>query len=572
MVNSGGQRNSSAFELREYVSGSRAPIYDDRFRLECEREWVAEGDRIQLEELAGALPSHSYKWAGSRALVLNLVNSVGVIDLPHLGDVELVSRKFGANEFETMLRELTESATGLPFAAGETASRWYNTEATPHDEVLYHAFVYLRYVLSDRAPEEARLLPALEVILREPHRFWRTYLRDVPTETLTRVDGRTPLDLVTRTGVPVLASSLSRSGASLARRLGGSLPTTMSERRIRTTTNTPENRFVKAFVGQSRVIIGRMRSSVMSRRPNRFRRNVLADCGWMEESLLPIAGHSMWEEVGRMTRIPFSSTILQRRRGYRQVLQHFTRIRLAPTIPLDEMGMRDLLELKNIAVLYELWAFFRIVRVIADREGPPRRAGRFTSDEFGVNLPAGVAFEWASGMRLAYNKQFSRTRSASDHSYSVPLRPDITLQIKEGGNSGLHLFDSKFRVRVLADVGLAASDKDVPDEKARERAGTFRRGDIYKMHAYRDAIPDARSVWILYPGTEFAFFDALGGHASTSRQSFASPEDLPTKLEGVGAVPLSPILNEQTPYRGFPAPERGGYLRATLERLHRHPG
>ncbi|MDD9999032.1 MAG: DUF2357 domain-containing protein [Rhodospirillaceae bacterium] len=499
------------------------------------------------------------------ALVLNLVNSVGVIDLPHLGNVELESRKFGANEFETMLRELAESATGLPFAAGETASSWYNTEATPHDEVLYHAFVYLRYVLSERAPEGVRLLPALEVILREPHRFWRTYLRDVPTETLTRVDGRTPLDLVTRTGVPVLASSLSRSGASLVRRLGRRLPETMSERRIRTTTDTAENRFVKSFVGQSRVIIGRMRTAVMSRRPNGFRRNVLADCRWMEASLLPIAGHSMWEEVGRMTRIPFSSTVLQRRRGYRQVLQHFTRIRLAPTIPLDEMGMRDLLELKNIAVLYELWTFFRIAQVIAEREGPPHRAGRSTSDDFGVNLPTGVAFEWESGTRLAYNKQFSRTRSAWDHSYSVPLRPDITLRINGGRNSGLHLFDSKFRVRVLADVGLAPADKNDSDEKAKERAGTFRRGDIYKMHAYRDAIPDARSVWILYPGNEFAFFDALGGHASPGRQAFASPEDLPTKLEGVGAIPLSPILNEQTPNRGLPAPERGGYLRTTLD-------
>ena len=53
---------------------------------------------------------------------------------------------------------------------------------------------------------------------------------------------------------------------------------------------------------------------------------------------MPIARHSMWEEVGRMVRIPFSSTVLQRRRGYRRVLQHFSRIRLAPMIPLDKDG------------------------------------------------------------------------------------------------------------------------------------------------------------------------------------------------------------------------------------------
>ena len=30
-------------------------------------------------------------------------------------------------------------------------------------------------------------------------------------------------------------------------------------------------------------------------------------------------------------------------------------------IPLDREAMRDLLELKNIALLYELWSFFRLV-------------------------------------------------------------------------------------------------------------------------------------------------------------------------------------------------------------------
>ncbi len=31
------------------------------------------------------------------------------------------------------------------------------------------------------------------------------------------------------------------------------------------------------------------------------------------------------------------------------------------------------------------------------------------------------------------------------------------------------------------------------------------------MHAYRDAIPDARSVWILYPGGEFPFLGVQEG-------------------------------------------------------------
>ena len=208
---------------------------------------------------------------------------------------------------------------------------------------------------------------------------------------------------------------------------------------------------------------------------------------------MPIARHSMWEEVGRMVRIPFSSTVLQRRRGYRRVLQHFSRIRLAPMIPLDKDGMRDLLELKNIALLYELWTFFGLVHEISAVLGrPPVQSGRLASDLFQTAFAAGGTFEWDPGVRLVYNQRFSRSRRGQRHSYSVPLIPDIALRIPDGPNAGLHLFDAKFRVQALTDVGLAADDKDADDEKARERAGSFKRADIWKMHAYRDAIPDAR--------------------------------------------------------------------------------
>ena len=242
-----------------------------------------------------------------------------------------------------------------------------------------------------------------------------------------------------------------------------------------------------------------------------------------------------------MVRIPFSSTVLQRRRGYRRVLQHFSRIRLAPMIPLDKDGMRDLLELKNIALLYELWTFFRLVHEISAVLGsPPVRSGRLASDLFQTAFAAGGTFEWDPGVRLVYNQRFSRSRRGQRHSYSVPLIPDIALRVPDGPNAGLHLFDAKFRVQALTDVGLAAGDKEADDEKAAERAGSFKRADIYKMHAYRDAIPVARSVWILYPGGEFRFFGVPGGDGPSGGRAGFSPEGLPGVLEGVGAIPVAP--------------------------------
>ena len=542
------------------------------YRLQSERKWVVEGDDQALTQIANQLPSANRTWVGEqqRVLILNLVNSVGTLELPHLGALDLVTRKFGQHQFDAMLRQLTESATTLPFSANEAAAGRYSVSNRPRDEVLYHAFVYLRYILSDRAPEEVRLLPALEMIVREPHRLWRSHRRDVRIEAMTRVDAHTPLDLVTRPGIAVVASSLSPSGATLAERLGGRLPEVVSERKIRPTADTPENRFVKAFIGQARTIIGRMRSAVSSPEPDAFRRNLLRDCDRMEASLMPIAWHSVWEEVGRMVRIPFSSTVLQRRRGYRSVLRHFSRIRLAPTIPLDKDGMRDLLELKNIALLYELWTFFRLVDEISALLGSsPVRSGRPASDDFQTAFAAGGTFEWDSGVSLVYNERFSKSLGGQRYSYSVPLIPDIALSVPDGPNAGLHLFDAKFRVQALTEVGLAADDKDADDEKTAERAGSFKRADIYKMHAYRDAIPEARSVWMLYPGGKFRFFGVREGGGASGRGAVSSPEGLPGEIEGVGAIPVRPVVGNEGGHGREMVGANDGALRSALGRMLR---
>ena len=87
----------------------------------------------------------------------------------------------------------------------------------------------------------------------------------------------------------------------------------------------------------------------------------------------------------------------------------------------------------------------------------------------------------------------------------MPLIPDIALRVPGGPNTGLYLFDAKFRDHTLTDVGLAANDQDDDDERAPERAGSFKRADIYKMHAYRDVIPEARSVCPV-PGGSFVLW------------------------------------------------------------------
>jgi hypothetical protein len=50
----------------------------------------------------------------------------------------------------------------------------------------------------------------------------------------------------------------------------------------------------------------------------------------------------------------------------------------------------------------------------------------------------------------------------------------------------------------------AESDENA-ETGCEEPKSTFKRADLYKMRTYRDSIPRARSVWILYPGNDFRF-------------------------------------------------------------------
>jgi predicted component of viral defense system (DUF524 family) len=215
---------------------------------------------------------------------------------------------------------------------------------------------------------------------------------------------------------------------------------------------------------------------------------------------------------------------------------------LAARVPLAADLVRDLLEAKDVALLYEVWSYFAVIESVASLIGKPASAATPRTDAMQITIPWDLTCDWPDGTRLIYNPRFSRT-SKHRHSFSVPLRPDIALYVPGGPNSGLHLFDAKFKLDNLGDV-MAAEDDDESSKvaEAEERRGTFTRGDLYKMHAYRDAIISARSVWILYPGTETRFFSEAEGVVD-------HPNSLPNTLEGVGAIPLIPGGDSRTALR-----------------------
>jgi predicted nuclease of restriction endonuclease-like (RecB) superfamily len=136
--------------------------------------------------------------------------------------------------------------------------------------------------------------------------------------------------------------------------------------RVVHTFDTAENRFALEFLGQIRRIIDRVDRLARSKaKPGVFWTRAVRDCEAMRRVLGPFERHDMWNDVGRMGHVPIASSVLQRRRGYKEALRHHLALRAAARIPFDRATAERLLGLKDVATLYELWCYFAVVDALS---------------------------------------------------------------------------------------------------------------------------------------------------------------------------------------------------------------
>ncbi|MFC2123130.1 nuclease domain-containing protein, partial [Bacteroidota bacterium] len=91
------------------------------------------------------------------------------------------------------------------------------------------------------------------------------------------------------------------------------------------------------------------------------------------------------------------------------------------------------------------------------------------------------------------------------------MRPDYTLSIWPVGFTAeeaekqeiiVHIhFDAKYRVSSIREI-MGGDDINPDEEKEEELRGTYKRADLLKMHAYKDAIRRTGGAYVLYPGSD----------------------------------------------------------------------
>jgi predicted component of viral defense system (DUF524 family) len=424
-------------------------------------------------------------------------------------------------EYRSMVETIGEECQQLLLEWGTPASLHLQVDPEKQTQTLLEQFLFLRHVLG---PDKLDLY--LETIARRSHSRLESELEWKPFGT---------------SDPAFLAGHPLRRGRDWQRSGGRVVPAEMQTERKFESADTPPNRFVKfALLGFRELCDAVLQAKRNGKRAFAPDDAVSLEATSMLRSLDALLAQPLFDDVGQLRRIPFESTTLQRREGYREVLLAW--LMLDAAAQLDWPGRGDAYDgtTRDVATLYEYWLYFLLVRAFRDRLGmvpehdPLEKIDgalpfccRAEDGRLMINLRQREAsfsrFRWQKNGRelrvhFFFNRSFGRKAVCERGSYSKTFRPDYTLVIlpeefdqadwslaerfaeKAGRIAYLH-FDAKYRGENLPGLfGDAEKEEDQPEDERSRATGMVKRVDLYKMHTYNEAIRRTIGSYVLYPG------------------------------------------------------------------------
>jgi predicted component of viral defense system (DUF524 family) len=464
---------------------------------------------------AGLLETHSFCGTLLMELVEGEVDDAKPAVASALLDVRSLKLDY-RTEYRGMLRRLSEEIAGLVADARSSVKAGFQSS---FEERTDEGWLQIQLELLRETLDSTDFSAALQRILSFPHERLSVVSDSIPTDRPIRWTPSAMRQMVTRNPRrEVPAGHPLRTNVGLE-----SVAERVDVPRKSRDLDTPENRFVKFALEEFRAFLthaegvfemcsGWGASAALSRR--------------LAETVEDWLGRGLFREVGPMRFAPLGSPVLQRKAGYREVLRWWLRFRTAAE--LSWKGGEELFHSgqRNVADLYEYWLFFELLgwfcKKCRDGNRPAIEELIEGLDEGSPNLrlrkrmqlgPFVGAFAGQSrrlNARFAYNRRFEVTHDRhAGGSWTRRLHPDYTLTFWPEGLSEaeaesqellVHVhFDAKYRVESIEGL-FGAEGEDDADEEDAKNPGNYKRQDLLKMHAYRDAIKRTQGAYVLYPG------------------------------------------------------------------------
>lgn len=312
----------------------------------------------------------------------------------------------------------------------------------------------------------------------------------------------------------------------------GHTPLTLPERRIKTSYDTRDNRFVKTSL---MLLQGRL-LHLKNRMPSKYEASHNAMKNWSEE-LDAILFHPFWQEIGTSEEFP-NSMVMANRKGYREFMMFYLAFGLSIKLESENTLLAIGGDIKPAFHLYEIWCYLMMHDLLCrltDSTGDPELSFMNRDREFMKDLiskndrPIKFCYSHKNNqvfLHLYYNKDFKLLDDKSTQwadSYSGVFNPDISISMEMNGIVHWLHFDAKYR------LDLSKWKEELSGNLV---SLSFKREDIHKMHTYRDAMLGTRGSYVLYPGSERINQLYVRNPSKDYRDSKLMPS--------VGAFPLKP--------------------------------
>jgi len=469
----------------------------------------------------GELAEMGYDAISDTMGTLKFSNFVGETTLAG-ARLKVISSKLGDLGVAELLTQVSQLSSNLVFGWRAPSGFAVTGSGEQQAPLPFHQLQFLRDVILRRQPG-SRLLDFFNAAARSPT---RRFLMERPVVQTARVRNlnahsiqdifRHPERLMALTGEAAVESSPLTEALKMGSPPLEHFPTSISVSARRLTYDTPENRFLKHFLAECLSIVYRFLGD------QKLHSIMRADCRAMVTALETANCALFLQEVGTLTSFSGPTQALAKAEGYKEMLELWIALNEHQSLPSSEELVQRLLQGKDVALLYEYWVFLKVLETISTALGHQAPPLGISRTDLGESLERGLRVQLTKDITVSFNPSFNRSACSA---YSTPLRPDVVLTLI----GARYAFDAKYRLQRLSRL---------EDAEEEEEEITVVRTDIYKMHTYRDAITNMRAAFVVYPGTEFLFFER-------GMQRRRTPEDI-VEFDGVGAIPARPENHKQS--------------------------
>lgn len=476
--------------------------------------------------------------------------------------VEVRSKKTDyRTEYRFMLEEIAEFSIDLVL---RHSSPVVQTIAPIFD--LDHRSLYQKFAFINSIIGTEEFFEAVNRIIRSPVTKWTS--TEVTSDI--RKSRKFSRQVVSQFGSSrsrVAVPSPLRSQLSLS-----SLPARVTYEVKEDSIDTPENQFVKHVLTEYFLICQLVKDKLLDGSREKMEAEILTN------RLRSVITQASFKEVSRPRTLTLNSPVLQKKEGYREVYKSWLMFDLGSKLTWSGGDDVFIAGKKDIAKLYEYWVYFKLLRIVADVF--PNFSDCFSelirpsSDGLELNLRSGVCTKIQRVCKYAtrdievefsYNQTFSGTDGdnyPNKGSWTRQMKPDYTLSFWPKGFSQkeaeeqeliVHIhFDAKYRINNITEAFGPRDSEQKPDEyDYEEEIRDFKRIDLIKMHAYKDAIRRTAGAYILYPGTEnkiwkgyHEIIPGLGAFTLRPAKGFEGSAELQEFLQTV----LDQLLNRASKY------------------------